>query len=184
MSMTVITNRFDPWGPISTVLYETNDSDFVLNAVSNTGIDIEWHPLTKDETYSNSTRIRAFRQDISKAYQNLNQDGKGQFAQIIVKAILGRPNSATLCSKISDLLRDIGWTLSESGILKTDDALVSEQFFPPNSEYDAYITIREILSNATAKILIVDTYVSSSLLSHESPHFLKDSCSPYFAAKS
>jgi hypothetical protein len=117
------TSRFDPWGPISTVLYEINDSEFVLNAVSNTGVNIEWHPLTNADKYSNSTRIRAFRQDISRAYSNLSDDDKGQFARIVVKAILNqlphKYNGDTLRSQLVDRLHDIGWLISDNGILQT-----------------------------------------------------------------
>jgi hypothetical protein len=151
-------------GPISAVLYEIGNSEFVLNAISNTGITVEWRPLTKDERYSNSTRIRAYREDIARAYLKLNDDEKGQFAQIVVKAILGRHDGAELRSKMIDRLHDIGWTISDDGILKTEDALISEQFFPPNSEYDAYLTIRDIFAKASKDIIIVDAFVGSSLL--------------------
>ncbi|MGO8867820.1 MAG: hypothetical protein ACLQME_15095 [Alphaproteobacteria bacterium] len=162
--MSTVTNRFDPWGPISTVLYEIGDSDFVQNAIGNTGTDVAWHPLTKDEKYSHGTRIRAFRRDISDAYASLKDDRKGQFVRIVVKAMLGRHEGAQIRSKLIDLLGDIGWTISPDGILQTEDALISEQFFPPNSEYDAYVTIRDIFAKASADLTIVDAYLGSSLL--------------------
>lgn len=162
--MTAITKRFDPWGPISTVLYTIGNSDFVQDAIGNTGIKIAWHPLAKDEKYSHGTRIRAFRRNIDGAYTNLEDDQKGQFAQIVVKAMLRRHDGAQIRSTLIDLLRDIGWTISEDGVLKTEDALISEQFFPPNSEYDAYVAIRDILAKASAEIIVVDAYIGSSLL--------------------
>src|SRR5579872_2733934 len=160
--MSAVTTRFDPWGPISTVLYETADSDFVQNAVGNTGVAIDWQPLNKAESYSHGTRIRAMRRDISAAYERLNDDLKGRFAQIVVKAMLRRHNEAELRSKLCELLSDIGWAITEDGVLKTEDALVSEQFFPPNSEFDAYIAIRDILGTAREKLLIVDAYLGPS----------------------
>jgi hypothetical protein len=162
--MTVITTKFDPWGPISTVLYEINSSDFLLDAVGNTGMNVEWHPLTIAEKATHTTRIRAFRQDIANAYTKLDDADKGQFTQIVVKAMLRRHDGSEIRSKLINRLGDIGWTISDDGLLKTEDALISEQFFPPNSEYDAYITIREILGKASANIIIVDAYVGSSLL--------------------
>lgn len=161
---TKITERFDPWGPISTVLYETGSSDFVQDAIGNTGLDIAWHPLTKDEKYSHSTRIRAFRRDINEAYANLRDDLKGLFAQNVVKALSNRNDGADIRSRLTDRLSDIGWTISKDGILRTDDALISEQFFPANSEYDAYVTIRDILTKASTEIIVVDAYIGSSLL--------------------
>jgi len=162
--MTAITNRFDPWGPISTVLYGTSDFDFVLDAINNTGIVVESHPLNKNENFSHKTRIRAFRQDVTKAYQALNLDERRRFAQIVAKSILERPNANELFSHISEHLHNIDWTISETGVLKTNDALISELFFPPNSEYDAYVTIREILSSAKRTITLVDAYMGSIFL--------------------
>lgn len=163
-TMTEITERFDPWGPISTVLYEIQDSDLVQDAVGNTGLNIAWRPLTRDEKYSHGTRIRAFRRDINEAYANLRDDLKGLFAQNVVKTLLRRTDRVDIRSRLIDRLSDIGWTISGDGILKTEDALISEQFFPANSEYDAYVAIRDILANASTEIVVVDAYIGSSLL--------------------
>jgi hypothetical protein len=162
--MNTITRKYDPWGPISTVLYEINNSDFVQNAISNTGVIVSWRPLTRNENVSHGTRIRAFRQDIDHAYSDLNDDEKGRFAQIVVKAMTGRSDAEELRTKLIDRLHEIGWTLTETGQLKTEDALISEQFFPPNSEYDAYLTVRDVLGRASENIIIEDAYVGSSLL--------------------
>ncbi len=47
--MSTVADTFDPWGPISAVLYEIKDSDFVQNAIANTGIDIAWRGVLIDE---------------------------------------------------------------------------------------------------------------------------------------
>lgn len=59
--MSELTVRFDPWGPISVVLYETKDSDFVEDAIATTGVEVDWRPFTREDAYSHSTRIRALR---------------------------------------------------------------------------------------------------------------------------
>src|SRR6266481_4130392 len=112
--MNTITRKYDPWGPISTVLYEINDSDFVQNAISNTGVIVSWRPLTRNES-GHGTRIRAFRQDINHAYSDLDNDEKGRFVQIVVKAMMGRFDAEELRAKLIDRLHDIGWTLTETG---------------------------------------------------------------------
>lgn len=155
---------YDPWWPISSILYQTTDSDFVQDAIARTGIDIEWHPFSKAEAYSHTTRIRALRRDVTAAYAELKQDQKGQFAQIVVNCLLERFNADELRQILLSRLADIGWTISEGGHLATLDALIGEHFFPPNTEYDAYIAIRELLASAASKIVVVDTYVGSSLL--------------------
>ena len=162
--MATISNRFDPWGPISAVLYGINDSEFVQDAVAMTGVDVHWRSLNKAEAYSHSTRIRAHRQDISAAYARLREDQKGHFSQIVAKAMLNRHDSVNIRAKLTDALKDIGWVIADNDLLRTEDALVAEQFFPLNSPFDAYVSIRDVLSRATQDIMIVDGYLGSSLL--------------------
>lgn len=157
-------DQFDPWGPISSILYEINDSDFVLNAIGRTGVSVSWTPFDKATGYSHGTRIRSLRQDIEGAYRNLDQEARGQFVQIVVKAMLGHHGSEKVRASLLASLADIGWTLSESGLVVTKDALISEQFFPVNSEHDAYIAIRDVLGSAMNELVVVDAYVGSSLL--------------------
>jgi hypothetical protein len=164
MRTMAVLDRFDPWGPISTIVYETNNSDFVQDAVGNTGIPVPWRPLTKKQSYSHSTRIRAYREAINTAYSSLNSDQRGIFAQIILKALLRRFDAQAYREKLVERLNDIGWVIADDGTLRTDDALVSEHFFPPNSEYDAYVMIRDVLDTARSDILIIDPYLGSSLL--------------------
>lgn len=162
--MSAISSDFDPWGPISSILYEINDSDFVQNAIANTGIDIAWRPLSNTDAYSHGTRIRAVRQDISGAYAKLPYDKRGLFAYIVVRAMLNRHDADEVRTKLIDRLSDIGWTIADGDRLTTLNALVSEQFFPHNSEYDAFVAIRDLFFGATSKIVIVDSYINSSLL--------------------
>ncbi len=163
MASGAIATKFDPWGPVSTILYGISDSDFLQDAIANTGISIDW-VLTPKQQYSHTTRVRAMRQLVDAAYKNLEQNTKGLFAQIVVKAILRRHDGPALRALLLDALHDIGWTITNDGLLRTDDALVSELFFPPNSTFDAYTAIRDILASAKQSIGIVDPYVGSSLL--------------------
>src|SRR5271168_491956 len=94
--MTDVANAFDPWGPISAILFETGDSDFVQNAIATTGLDVSWHSLSKGEAYSHGTRIRALRQDIQASYAELAWEKRGLFAQIVVKALLRRRDAGSL----------------------------------------------------------------------------------------
>jgi hypothetical protein len=162
--MNGISTKFDPWGPISSVLYEIKDSDFVQTAIANTGIEIDWTPFSKADAYSHSTRIRALRRDISSAYAQIDQDTRGLVARIVVKAILRRHDGDELRASLRERLEDIGWTIDESGNLVTFDSLVSEHFFPANSEYDAYVAIRDVISNAANELIIEDPYIGTSLL--------------------
>ena len=155
---------FDPWGPISSTLYETKDSDLVENTIANTGVQIIRRQWSKDDLYSHSTRIRALRRDIEIAYAQLDPNDKGRFAQIVVKALLHSEYEYEVREKLVDRLTDIGWTISDDGELTTREALIGERFIPPNSEFDAYVTIREVLGGARHKIILVDAYIGRSLL--------------------
>ena len=45
--MSTVASTFDPWGAISSILHEINNSDLVQNSIANTGVDIDWSPLSK-----------------------------------------------------------------------------------------------------------------------------------------
>jgi len=64
---------------------------------------------------------------------------------------------------MNDSLKDIGWTITDEGTLTTQDALLSEQFFPPGTPYDAYVAIREILEKTTSNAMIIDPYMGSTI---------------------
>ncbi|MCY3731390.1 MAG: hypothetical protein OXF98_08620, partial [Rhodospirillaceae bacterium] len=121
--------KFDPWGPISSTLYETKDSDLVENAIANTGVHIVRRQWSKNDYYSHGTRIRALRRDIEIAYAQLNPNDKGRFAQIVVKALLHSEYEYEVREKLVDRLTDIGWTISDDGELATREALIGERFF-------------------------------------------------------
>lgn len=162
--MSGISTKFDPWGPISSVLYEINNSDFVQTAIANTGIDIEWTPFSKADAYSHGTRIRALRRDIAAAYARMDNDARGLTAHIVVKSMLRHHKVDELRESLRERLQDIGWTIDENGNLVTQDALVSEHFFPSNSEYDAYVAIRDVIGNTVKELTIEDPYIGTSLL--------------------
>jgi hypothetical protein len=44
------------------------------------------------------------------------------------------------------------------------NALVSEHFFPANSEYDAYVAIHDVIRNTAKELIIEDPYIGTSLL--------------------
>lgn len=161
----IVTNeKLDPWGPISAVLYELSDADFLMNAVARTGVAVDWSPLTPNQNYSHGTRIRAWRGDVQRTYAELPKDNRGPFVRIMLKSMLERHDADQTREKLSSRLADIDWVISPDGYLQTEDALISEQYFPPNSEHDAYVAIRDILGRAKTKLTVVDGYVGPTLL--------------------
>jgi hypothetical protein len=79
--------------------------------------------------------------------------------------MLARHNGAQIREKLDAALTDIGWRISAEGLLYTDDALIAEQFFQPNTEFDAYVAIRDVLGRARLTLTIVDGYLGTQLLS-------------------
>jgi len=162
--MTLAMSKFDPWGPIASTLYSIEDSDLVQTVIGLTGVLVDW-PVPDERTgFSNKTRIRAFRPRIDRAYKAIASDeDRSRFAQIVAKGILSSDVKEETKRHLVDRLNDIGWTIGPDRVLATQDVLLSEQFFPAGTHYDAYVAICDLLSNAKTEILIVDGYLGSSI---------------------
>lgn len=154
--------KYDPWGPISAALFDSNNSDLVQNAIRCSGVPVEWPPFGRGDTHK--TRIRVCVPVIEGAYQSLRDEEKGRFAQTVAKRIWESNLDGTAKERMRDSLRNIGWDLRDDGALTTQDALVAERFLPAGTEHDAYVAIREILWRANTSLLIVDNYIGGMLL--------------------
>lgn len=163
--MTTLSDSFDPWGPISVALYDVGNADFVESTVSATGLIGSWRPLSGAESYSNVTRIRARKPEISAAYYGLPTDHRGVFVQRLLRALFERPDGEEIRTMLESRLNAIGWAIREDGLLTTQDALVAEVFFPPNSHYDAYTSLRGVFAAAKTELVIVDAWLGATVLS-------------------
>ncbi len=153
--------QFDPWAPVSGILYDTKDEFLIQNLVAKSGLTVEYPPLTERSNTSPRMRIQAYRPAIESAYAALDADQKGVIAQNVVKQFLKRAPERK--AEIEEALKDTGWALV-NGELRTLDALISEEFFSPGTPYDAYIAIRSILEEAKNSLTVVDPYIGESLL--------------------
>lgn len=160
-----LSESFDPWGPIWVALFDIGNADFVEAAVSATGLIGAWRPLGGSDGYSHGTRIRARRPEITAAFYALPSAHRGVFVQRLLLALFERPDGAAIRAKLEDRLGAIGWGLRDDGLLVTQDALVSEAFFPPGSHYDAYISLRDLFRTAKAELVIIDAWLGSAVLS-------------------
>ncbi len=152
--------KYDPWNLISINLYDINKSDLVDNLIGLTGLSLK---LSSTQP-THVQRIREYKPIIQTTYDGLPDDEKGRFAQIVAKGILVSDKvQYEAKEKLIGNPNDIGWTITEEGELVTLDALVSEQFFPPGTTYDAYVAIREILEKAATSAMIVDAYLGSTI---------------------
>lgn len=158
--------KYDPWRPIAGFLRERNDADLLFTVVDYTGVAIPWLP----NAATHKERIRAALPIVHAAYQHLPDEQKGVFDQIVAKnlmrnSIIEQGSKAQLRSS----LNDIGWNITDDGILETQDALLSEKFFPFGSQFDAYQTIKAIFGRATISVVencMVRTHACLNLSSH------------------
>jgi hypothetical protein len=76
--------KYDPWGPIAGFLRERNDADLVFTVVDYTGVGIRW----PQNAATHKERIRAALPIIHATYQQLPDEQKGVFAQIVAKNLI------------------------------------------------------------------------------------------------
>jgi hypothetical protein len=157
-----MTHDFDPFKPTFAILCSRNSSDLLQDAVNASGLDVEWPTLDRRSNHSHTERIRAFKQPILDAYETTEGDKKGPVAQNLVKYLWSRPR-LDIRHDLRDTLSGIGWTITDDGNLLTQDALISEQFFPAGTLYDAYVAIREVLAQAKRSVTLIDAYIGSDV---------------------
>jgi hypothetical protein len=154
--------RFDPLGPLAALVFELKEPPDIRNIVLSTGVTVDWKSVPLDGPHDGRpARIGKMRPYIEAAFQEIPGDERGQVAQVIAKRLIAL--NPGLQTDIEGRLKDIGWSIS-SGTLATQNAVVSEQFFPAGSEHDAYVSIRDILHQAKNSLLIVDPYLSNAIL--------------------
>src|ERR1039457_1270060 len=83
-------SKFDPWGPVSAVLFQLKDSEAVKNIVSKTGLIVNWNDVPDDPLEGNPARIRKLRPHVERVYLSLPDDQKGVFVQNILKSLLSK----------------------------------------------------------------------------------------------
>jgi hypothetical protein len=123
---------FDPWGPISSLLFELS-SDDVQRIVERAGLTPDW-TLSKEEAYSHTTRKRAFRGRIAKLYQDLHLDERKLFIINVARGIIDiNPDHR---DRINDLLQNIGWALAVDRLIQVDVLDPSDLVNLPQSARD------------------------------------------------
>jgi hypothetical protein len=111
-----VNNSFDPWGPVESLIFELN-SDQVQDIISSSGLVINWH-LTKEQSYSHTTRKREFRQRINQEYLNLSSKDREQFILNVVRSLVNV--NIEFKERLNDYLKNIGWLFVEDKLIKID----------------------------------------------------------------
>lgn len=131
--MTNVHNSFDPWGPVESLIFELN-SDQVQDIISSSGIVVDWR-LTKEQSYSHTTRKRVFRQRINQEYLNLPTKDREQFILNVVRSLVKVNNGFK--ERLNDYLKNIGWLFVEDKLIKIDILNPEDlEFIPSFSKND------------------------------------------------
>ena len=147
-----------PWPIILSMLQELS-SDEICRIIGLSGLQVNWN-LTKEQSFSHTTRKRAYLPKIQCAYDILTDENKLSAAWIVAEEI--RRIDDALISKINSKLYLIGWEISKNG-LTTHNIQVKEIFFPTGKQHDAYVEIRNIVQQAIDSIYIIDPYIDSTI---------------------
>ena len=126
-----------PWGVIYSCLLELS-SDEICAIIDLTGLQVDWN-LTRDQSYSDKTRKRAYRQKIYSAYQNLFEDEQLQVAWIVANELANRDKEFT--NNLNSKLTKIAWKYSYGNMPFENFANVTSPF--------GFI-LRDIINAATA----------------------------------
>jgi len=148
-----------PWGVVAALVFEL-DSDEVVEIISLAGLPVDWS-LTAKQDYSHSTRKRAYRPRVDRAFSALSDSEKLRVSWVVSSELVRRHPEKE--DDLRERLAAINWTL-DGGVIRPASGDVAELFLPRGSEHDAYVKLREIAGSARDSIIVVDPYVDTSLL--------------------
>jgi hypothetical protein len=143
---------------VASFLYELH-TDVAMRIIGRAGLSVDW-TLTKDEGYSEKTRLRAYHPRIEAALRVLTDDQRLIVARNLVHGLL--TENAEVLMSLNGALRRIGWKVVE-GELTPDDVNLRELFFHSGAEHSAYVELRNILQRSKQEIFIVDPYLDGTI---------------------
>lgn len=147
----------NPWRVIVSCLFEHVRSFEIPQIIDRSGLPVNWL-LTEREDYSETYRKAAYTRQIYEAYDDLSNEDHLRVAYIVSEELIRLGHSEIL----DVALRRIGWCI-QSGRLSPDNAHVQELFFPPQSQHDAYVVIRDKFAMAHRLLKVIDPYLDSTI---------------------
>jgi hypothetical protein len=150
-------SELHPWRVIRSLVLDLSSYE-VPKVFDRAGLQVNW-TLTKEQNFSDKMRIAAYRPRIDAAVEALDQAAQLRLAFVVASELVARGRA----EELETALGAIGWRL-EDGKLAPSSRDVSELFFPPQTQHDAYVEIRGILQTARQSIQIVDPYIDQSVL--------------------
>ncbi|MGS0756841.1 hypothetical protein ACVBEH_20760, partial [Roseateles sp. GG27B] len=150
-------SELHPWRVLRSFVLELSSYE-VPNVLDRAGLQVNW-TLTKEQNFSGKMRIAAYRPRIDTAVEELGEEAQLRLAFVVAGELVARGHA----ERLESALGAIGWRL-EDGKLAPSSRYLSELFFPPQTQHDAYVEIRGILQTARQSIQIVDPYIDQSVL--------------------
>lgn len=148
----------DPWRVVIASLFELS-SDEVIEIINLSGLKVDWS-LNKQESYSHSTRKRAYQPRVIESYEKLDDTDKLKVCHITANELI--KCNEEIHVNLKKHLNNIGWDINENG-LSTTNVDIMEMFFPQGKEHDAYVKIRDILNTANHEVSVIDPYMDSTI---------------------
>jgi len=152
-------STLNPLPMIISTLYNTVNSDIVLDIIHKSGISIDLS-LNKKQDFSHKTRVREYLKRLSDTLQKISENNLLHSIDLLVKNILEEfPEKKAIMEK--DLL-EIGWEIKNTSLSPRGKDVI-ELFFSPGLVHSAYQNIRAIIDKAQNAIDIIDLYIDKSL---------------------
>ena len=130
-----------------------------------TGIGLSFDVvLVGDDNFSHGNRIRALQPRVLTAYDSLSPEARLAAANATVARFLSQieqlahiPKLKELPKRLNEALQKVGWEIHGNQLVAVD-ANVREMFFPKNSQWDAFVVIREMIDKTKSELMLVDPF--------------------------
>lgn len=151
-------NKLNPLPIALSILYELSSDEF-LKVISQAGILINMD-LTKEENFSNKTRMRVYIPRVTTFLTSLNESQLLKVIYLIFNTLIVKePNQKEI---IKEKLNLIGWDIINDTISPIDSTVI-EAFFEKGLVHSAYQKIRDIIHSSTTSIYIADPYIDNTM---------------------
>jgi hypothetical protein len=151
------TNKLNPL-PIALSVIALQESDVFLQIIQSAGVSIDLN-LTKEESYSNKTRKRAYLPRVNEFIQNLEDEDALRAIYLIFNEVLKNEENQI---DIKTKLQNIGWGLIDDSIAPINSEVI-ELYFEKGLLHSAYQKIRDIVHSSTKDVYLIDPYIDSSI---------------------
>ena len=158
-----ISGEFDPFRVVVSFASEADSADLFIETFTGIGLTFDVN-LLGDDDYSHGNRIRALRPRVLEAYGGLSTEAKLAAANAATGVFMSRierlqhvPRLQGFSEQMLTAFQKIGWGFQEDRLVVLEPG-IREMFFPRNSQWDAFVAIREVIDKAKCEVMLVDPY--------------------------